>query len=265
MTNGYDGLDDERDGRVFDLHPAGPGGDLPWRVRRAQVIQTLTESAGDPYGYDYAHRRRGGLTDDASPQLRTVAAVFWPVALLVAIEVLARVAWPAGGRWLLVRFGGLGPVATVAAVVSYRHLSGLLSFYGEDAITATVGPLAVDGLMVMATGALLATRPGGVDLRPAPGGKRTAVATASAAAAAADSKSRASGRRVRTDTRGADTAAVRVDTAARVAALRASHPDMATADIASRLGVSDRTVRRHLARDLAAPRTDMHIAEEVSA
>ena len=180
-----------------------------------------------------------------------VGAVFWPVALLVAIEVLARVAWPVGGRWLIVCFGGLGPVATVAAVVSYRHLSGLLSFYGEDAITATISPLAVDGLMVMATGALLATRPGGVDLRPAPGGKRTAVATASAAAAAADSKSRASGRRVRTDTRGADTAAVRVDTAARVAALRASHPDMATADIASRLGVSDRTVRRHLARHLA--------------
>ena len=86
-----------------------------------------------------------------------VGAVFWPLALLVAIEVLARVAWPPAGRWLLVRFGGLGPVAVVAAVVSYRHLSGLLAFYGEDAITATVGPLAVDGLMVMATGALLAT------------------------------------------------------------------------------------------------------------
>ena len=90
-----------------------------------------------------------------------VGAVFWPVALLVAIEVLARVSWPAGGRWLVVRFGGLGPVAVVAAVVSYRHLSGLLGFYGEDGITSTVGPLAVDGLMVMATGALLATRPGG--------------------------------------------------------------------------------------------------------
>jgi hypothetical protein len=73
MTNGYDGLDDERDGRVFDLHPAGPGGDLPWRVRRAQVIQTLTESAGDPYSYGY-RSGRPGLTDDASPQLRTVAA-----------------------------------------------------------------------------------------------------------------------------------------------------------------------------------------------
>jgi hypothetical protein len=91
MPNGYDGLDDERDGRVFDLHPAGPSGDLPWRVRRAQVIQTLTESAGDPYGYGYGYRSgRRGLTDDASPQLRTVAAnavAIGRALLLVVLDI----------------------------------------------------------------------------------------------------------------------------------------------------------------------------------
>ena len=101
-------------------------------------------------------------TDAASgwhPQTgAVVGAVFWPVALLVAIEVLARVTWPSAARWVAVRFGGLLPVALVAAVVSYRHLSGLLGWYGEDGVTATLGPVAVDGLMVMATGALLATR-----------------------------------------------------------------------------------------------------------
>jgi hypothetical protein len=86
-----------------------------------------------------------------------VGAAFWPFALLVAIEVFARVRWPDGMRWTLVRFGGLLPVAAVAAVVSYRHMSGLLGHYGEDGLTATIGPLAVDGLMVMATGALIAT------------------------------------------------------------------------------------------------------------
>jgi hypothetical protein len=86
-----------------------------------------------------------------------VGAIFWPVALFVAVEILARVAWPSGRRWSALRFGGLVPVATVAAIVSYKHLSGLLTFYGEDALTAMIGPLAVDGLMVMATGALLAT------------------------------------------------------------------------------------------------------------
>ena len=49
------------------------------------------------------------------------------------------------------------PVAFVAALVSYRHLSGLLAFYGEEPIVCVLGPLAVDGLMVMATGAILAT------------------------------------------------------------------------------------------------------------
>jgi hypothetical protein len=188
-----------------------------------------------------------------------VGAVFWPVALLVAIEVLARVAWPAGGWWLLVRFGGLGPVATVAAVVSYRHLSGLLSFYGEDAITASVGPLAVDGLMVMATGALLATRPGGVEAPPAPVSKRTPAATPNLTDTATATPRRQADRRVRTDTGRTAARAVRVDTSARVAALRASHPDIATADIAGRLGVSDRTVRRYLARRLA---TDSDLERE---
>jgi hypothetical protein len=86
-----------------------------------------------------------------------LSAVIWPVFLFVAIEILARYSWPAGRRWLVLRFGGLLPVALVAAVVSYRHLSGLLEHYGEDALTVAIGPLAVDGLMIMAAGALIAT------------------------------------------------------------------------------------------------------------
>jgi hypothetical protein len=39
----------------------------------------------------------------------------------------------------------------------------------------------------------------------------------------------------------------RTGTAAAVARLRTRHPDMSAADIAARLGVSDRTIRRHLA------------------
>lgn len=91
------------------------------------------------------------------PAGAVVGAVFWPVALLVALEILARVAWPDGARWQWLRYGGLVPVALVAAVVSYRHMSGLLAWYREDALTVAIGPLAVDGLMVMAAGALIAT------------------------------------------------------------------------------------------------------------
>jgi hypothetical protein len=91
------------------------------------------------------------------PSGAVLGAVFWPVALFVAIEILARTPWRPGWRWLALRLGGLLPVAVVAAVVSYRHLAGLLAYYREDPLTATIGPLAVDGLMVMATAALIAT------------------------------------------------------------------------------------------------------------
>ncbi|GIG57763.1 hypothetical protein Lfu02_21350 [Longispora fulva] len=85
-----------------------------------------------------------------------VGATFWPVALFVVIEILARVPWPEGARWVVARVCGLLPVALVAAVVSYRHLSGLLGHYGEDPLTVVIGPFAVDGLMVVATGAIIA-------------------------------------------------------------------------------------------------------------
>jgi hypothetical protein len=58
------------------------------------------------------------------PAGSVVGAVFWPVALFVAVEILARTSWQAGRRWVAVRFGGLLPVTLVAAVVSYRHLAG---------------------------------------------------------------------------------------------------------------------------------------------
>ncbi|MER7420658.1 DUF2637 domain-containing protein [Micromonospora peucetia] len=95
---------------------------------------------------------------DWSPSPLAVAfSVFWPVALFVAVEILTRIPWGDGARWLLARVVGVLPVALVAAVVSYRHLAGLLEHFGEDPLTVAIGPLAIDGLMVMASAALLAT------------------------------------------------------------------------------------------------------------
>jgi hypothetical protein len=84
-------------------------------------------------------------------------ASFWPVAVFLSIEIMARVDWPDGNWWRLARFGGLGLVAAVAAITSYHHLSALLVWYGEDATVAKLGPLAPDGLMVIAAAALQAT------------------------------------------------------------------------------------------------------------
>lgn len=85
-----------------------------------------------------------------------LAAAFYPLALLLVVEILARVPWPSTWAWSAARYGGASVVAAVAAVVSYRHMAALLIAYGEDALTARIGPLAVDGLMVVASLALLA-------------------------------------------------------------------------------------------------------------
>jgi hypothetical protein len=88
-----------------------------------------------------------------------VSAVVWPAFLFAALEILVRTTWQAGWRWRLLRFAGLLPVAGMAALVSYLHMRALLRFYGEDRVVAAFGPIAVDGLMVMATAALMATSP----------------------------------------------------------------------------------------------------------
>src|SRR4051812_24093988 len=98
-----------------------------------------------------------GAGEAWTPNLGAViGAVFWPVALFVATEILTRVVWPKGWTWRLLRWAGMLPVAAVAALVSYRHLSGLLAFYGEEPLVCVLAPLAVEGLMVMAPGAILA-------------------------------------------------------------------------------------------------------------
>jgi hypothetical protein len=110
----------------------------------ANITHTFVPPAGHPAGWTPA-------------PMAVVFATSWPVFLFVAIEILARTPWPRLWNWTLLRWLGLTPVALVAAFVSYRHLSGLLAHYGEEPLAALAGPLAVDGLMVVATGALLAT------------------------------------------------------------------------------------------------------------
>jgi hypothetical protein len=85
-----------------------------------------------------------------------LASAFAPVALLLTVEIMSRVPWPTGRMWALSRWAGTGAVAVVAAVTSYRHMSGLLVSYGEDRLTALIQPVCVDGLMVVASLALLA-------------------------------------------------------------------------------------------------------------
>jgi hypothetical protein len=99
-----------------------------------------------------------GAPADWQPQYGAITvSMAWPIFLFVAVEILIRVQWPQGLGSHLLRWCGLLPVAFVAAFVSYRHMSGLLAHYGEEHVVAVLGPLAVDGMMIMATGALYVT------------------------------------------------------------------------------------------------------------
>ena len=83
-----------------------------------------------------------------------VLAAFWPLCLFLALEVLARKEW--SGKWTVwAARAAVIVVAAVAAVVSYLHLHHLLVEYNEDAASALIGPLAIDGLMAVCALALL--------------------------------------------------------------------------------------------------------------
>jgi hypothetical protein len=199
-----------------------------------------------------------GAPADWTPQTgAVVGAIFWPVALFVVTEIFARVVWPSGRGWAALRFAGLLPVALVAALVSYKHLAGLLGFYGEDAVTSHLGPLAVDGLMVMATGALLATArrtavlpmpatqpsPANPITQPAPPAAEVAepepgpAPVIEAAPTPAPVVRKTPVKRV----------TPRPASAEKVAKVAAKMPGASAAAIAAKAGVSPSTARRHLA------------------
>lgn len=94
------------------------------------------------------------------PRLDTqLGSAVWPLALLLSIEVLARVAWPKGLVWSLARFGGLTIVAAGAFVISYQHINHVLASWGYEWLSQGVGPLVIDGLMIICGVAML-SKPG---------------------------------------------------------------------------------------------------------
>lgn len=81
-----------------------------------------------------------------------VGAAFWPLALLASTETLTRKRWPSRVRPYAVAAVAL--VALVTAIVSYGHLHALLLSWGAGELEARIGPLAVDGLMMVCSLAL---------------------------------------------------------------------------------------------------------------
>jgi hypothetical protein len=107
-------------------------------------------------------------TPGLAPQ---IGAAVWPIGLMIAVEAVTRIHWPEGTGWALARFGGAGTVALGSAVISYGHLRDVLVAWQYTSLAAAVGPLVLDGLMVVCGFALLAsshTTPGDTHHQQAP-------------------------------------------------------------------------------------------------
>jgi uncharacterized protein DUF2637 len=100
-----------------------------------------------------AAERPEGWSPGIAPQ---VGSAVWPIGLLLSVEVLSRVRWAPGLWWALARYGGAGTVAVGSAVISYGHLHEVLIAWDYGPLGAAVGPLVLDGLMVVSGFALLA-------------------------------------------------------------------------------------------------------------
>lgn len=243
----------------------------------ANILHTWLPAASMPPGW----------TPGIAPQ---VGAAVWPIGLLLSVEVLSRARWRRGWLWALARYGGAGAVAIGSAVISYSHLREVLLTWGYGSAAAYVGPLVLDGLMVVSGFALLsmtldhethtpaaeptttteavtadevATRPTDIDQpgvatdHPEPQLTDTqAVAGAEVALPASEADSG--------PTASADTVDSDADTR-RGKARHLSDQGWTHGRIAAELGVSKRTVRRYLATANTGPDTDSEPADESAA
>jgi hypothetical protein len=87
----------------------------------------------------------------AQPNWISRAIAAWsPLALLLTIELISRV--PVHRRWLSAcRLIATAVIAGIAAFVSYWHMAGVASKFGESGASPFLLPLSVDGLIVVAS------------------------------------------------------------------------------------------------------------------
>jgi len=190
-----------------------------WGVRAALFLGVATSVAAN-----ILHAR---------PNIISQAIAAWPpLALLLTVELISRI--PVQRRSLTgVRLSATATIAGIAAWVSYWHMTGVASRYGEVGAAPYLIPLSVDGLVVVASvclvelaGRIRLTAGEPVTVTDTPADIQADTATETMRPAPKPARKR--------------------DTATAVARLRARHPDLSTREIARRLGVTDRTVRRHL-------------------
>lgn len=215
----------------------------------------------------------------AHPNLISQLIAAWPpLALLLTVELISRI--PAHRRALAVaRLIAACIIAGIAAWVSYWHMAGVAARYGETGhAAATLLPASVDGLVIVASISLMEiagrinrlpraltvtdsddgitgqerphaapARQAATPARPCADDTPDAPPTVDQDAVSTDSADVADQKETAvTGTGGRPTTSVRADTTTAVAYWCRQDPGMRPADIAARIGRSERTVRRHL-------------------
>ncbi|HET6213023.1 MAG TPA: DUF2637 domain-containing protein, partial [Micromonosporaceae bacterium] len=201
-----------------------------------------------------------------NPISQAIAA--WPpLALLLTVELISRV--PVDRRSLAFgRFIATAIIAGIAAWVSYWHMAGVASRYGETGASPYLLPMSVDGLIIVASICLveLGGRIGAAEtvqaeaVTPAPAPVHvTSMQPAIAPAPAAPGLGAAMPQRQSTMDTPTKRAAPRAkpasstdtprqrrppaETAALAAAIEAVHPEVTEADLARQLGISTSRLR----------------------
>ncbi|MEV1107080.1 DUF2637 domain-containing protein [Micromonospora sp. NPDC049751] len=202
----------------------------------------------------------GNVLHAADNVISQAISAWSPVALLLAVELISRI--PARrGALSAVRLGATAVIAGIAAWVSYWHMVGVATRYGEADSSAYLLPFSVDGLIVVASISLVEI-----------GGRIRTLTESPTEAEAVDEPTPAPADLVESkpvytneDVWGPElpaaepapvpvvkkTPAKRVTprpvSAEKVAKVAAKMPDAPVSEIAAKAGVSVSTARRHLA------------------
>lgn len=197
----------------------------------------------------------------ALPNPISQAIAAWPpLALLATIELISRI--PVHRRSVAItRLVATATIAGIAAWVSYWHMAGVASRYGETGASPYLLPLSVDGLVVVASVCLVelagrlrlaATEPATeqpVATSPQPASDQPAAEVATGHIPLASGQSSASRppreRRAGAGQKPAVATGQRPlneDTLATIAQLRAADPAITQKQVATRIGKGLRTV-----------------------
>jgi DNA-binding transcriptional ArsR family regulator len=212
---------------------------IGWAVRGVFVLGIAASLAGN-----VLHAEHDAISQAIS--------AWSPLALLLTVELISRVPVRKGSA-AYIRLAATTVIAGIAAWVSYWHMAGVASHYGETGASPFLLPFSVDGLIVVASISMVEIG-GRVRALAEPVTVPVPIVTPVPPPDDECASERPTAKRVMP----------RPASAEKVAKAAAKLPGASVSQIAEKAGVSPSTARRHLAalRATGASPTDPRAAEK---